>query len=240
MATGDPGISDYDRYADAYLVSVTRREQGEAGDSYGLLPHLLDLIGDVRDQRALDAACGEGYLARALAARGARVTGIDLSPRLIEAARKKDPDSAIDYRVADLSRPLPDDAGRFDVVASYLALNDVAEYRGFITTLAASLRPGGRMVIALNNPYGAVIRRHVADYFESGAVRPYPGLWSAGIRTYYHHRTLQDYLDAFLGSGLSLTKLADIPAMASVSEPKTILPAGGRFPRFMLLAFTRM
>ncbi|HEX8007037.1 MAG TPA: methyltransferase domain-containing protein [Trebonia sp.] len=201
MGTGDLSTSDYDRYADAYLASVTRREQGEAGDSYGILPHLLDLI---------------------------------------DAAREKDPDNAIDYRVADLSRPLPDDAGRFDIVASYLALNDVAEYRGFIATLAASLRPGGRMVIALNNPYGAVIRRHVADYFESGAVRPYPGLWSAGIRTYYHHRTLQDYLDAFLGSGLSLTKLADIPAMASVSEPKTILPEGGRFPRFMLLRFTRM
>jgi SAM-dependent methyltransferase len=33
------------------------------------------------------AGCGEGYLARILAARGVRVTGIDLSPRLIDLAR---------------------------------------------------------------------------------------------------------------------------------------------------------
>jgi 2-polyprenyl-3-methyl-5-hydroxy-6-metoxy-1,4-benzoquinol methylase len=240
MATGDLSISDYDRYVDAYLASVTRRERGEGGDAYGILPHLLDLLGDLAGKQALDAACGEGFLARALAARGAWVTGIDLSPRLIEAARKKDPDQLIGYRVADLSQPLPDLAGRFDIVASYLALNDVADYRGFIATLAASLRPGGRMAIALNNPYGAVIRKHVADYFESGAVKPYPGLWSVGIRTYYHHRTLQDYLDAFLGAGLCLTRLADLTAMASVSEAQTILPMGGRFPRFMVLGFSKM
>jgi hypothetical protein len=36
-----------------------------------------------------------------------------------------------------------------------------------------------------------------------------------------------------------LTKLADIPAIASVHGPDTILPDGSRFPRFMLLAFTK-
>jgi len=49
----------------------------------------------------------------------------------------------------------------------------------------------------------------------------------------------EDYLDAFLTAGLYLAKLADIPAMASVREPKTILLDGARFPRFMLLAFTK-
>jgi hypothetical protein len=34
------------------------------------------------------------------------------------------------------------------------------------------------------------------DYFDSGAVSRYRGLWEAGIQTYYHHRTLGNYLDA--------------------------------------------
>lgn len=51
-----------------------------------------------------------------------------------------------------LSAPLSDLTQHFDAVASYLVLNDVEDYRGFAATLAAVLKPGGRLVLALNNP----------------------------------------------------------------------------------------
>jgi hypothetical protein len=138
----------------------------------------------------------------------------------------------------------PNDGGRptggyFDAVASYLVLNDVKDYRGFAATLAAALGPGGRMALAFNNPYSAVIDRHVTDYFDSGAISRYRGLWEAGVKSYYHHRTLENYLDAFLAAGLRLAKLTDIAALADAHRPDAYLPAGGRFPRFMLLAFTK-
>jgi hypothetical protein len=62
---------------------------------------------------------------------------------------------------------------------------------------------------------------------------------SAGIKVYHHHRTLEAYLDAFLAAGLRLTKLADLSAVTSGGEPGGLLPGGYRFPRFMLLAFTK-
>jgi SAM-dependent methyltransferase len=172
MTTANPA-GDYDAYA-----PPIRGERGVAGarrvegDPFGLLPPLLTLLGDITGCRVLDAGCGEGYLARVLAAREARVTGIDLSLRLIELARVKNPTGDMDYRVADFSQPVPGIAGRFDAVASYLVLNDVQDYRGFAATPAASLKPGGRAVLALNNPYGAVLDRHVADYFSSGTASP--------------------------------------------------------------------
>ena len=240
MTTATPASGDYDDYADEYAAYVAWREQaGPDADPFGLLLPLLDLLGDVNGRRVLDAGCGEGYLARWLAARGAHVTGIDLSARLIALARAKDPGGSIDYQVADLSQPLPDAVGRFDAAASYLVLNDVRDFRGFAATLAASLAPGGRLVLALNNPYSAVTDRHVTDYFDSGAVSRYRGLWEAGIRAHYHHRTLEDYLDAFHAGGLRLAKLADMPALADTHGPDAYLPPGGRFPRFMLLAFTK-
>jgi len=230
--------SDYDSYAAELARYTEARERGGVA-SDGLLRHLLELLGDVAGQRVLDAACGDGYLARALAARGARVTGIDLGPRLIERARQRDPRRVIDYRVADLSEPLPGESGSFDAVASHLALNDVHDYRGFIATLADLLKPGGRLVVAFNSPYGAVIRRNVADYFDSGATAPYRGLWAMGIKTYLRHRTTEEYLDAFLGAGLRLTKLADSVANCFQPGPDSILPEGSRFPRFMLLRFAK-
>ncbi len=96
------------------------------------------------------------------------------------------------------------------------------------------------MVLAFSNPYGAVIRKHVADYFDSDAVSPYRGLWAAGIKTYHYHRIMEEYLDAFLVTGLHLTKLADLTGIASVHDPSTILPEGYWFPRFMLLAFVKL
>jgi 2-polyprenyl-3-methyl-5-hydroxy-6-metoxy-1,4-benzoquinol methylase len=234
-----PAAGDYDDYASQYAAYVVWREQAAPDtDPFGLLLPLLDLLGDITGRRVLDAGCGEGYLARVLAAREAHVTGIDLSPRLIELAHAKNP-GGIDYRVADLSQPLPGMAGYFDAAASYLVLNDVKDYRGFAVTLAASLKPGGRLVLALNNPYSAVIDHHAADYFDSGAVSRYRGLWEIGIKTYYHHRTLENYLDAFLAGGLHLTKLADIPALSDAHRPDAYLPDGARFPRFMLLAFLK-
>jgi SAM-dependent methyltransferase len=240
VSAATPAGGDYDNYASRYAANVAWREQERAeGDPFGLLPPLLQLLGDIAGRRVLDAGCGEGYLARVLAARGAHVTGIDLSPRLIELARARNPDGGIDYQVADLSQPLPAMAGSFDAAASYLVLNDVPDYRGFAATLAATLKPAGRLALALNNPYSAVIDRHVTDYFDSGKVSRYRGLWEIGIKTYYHHRTLENYLDAFLTHGLRLTKLADIPALADAHRPDAYLPDGARFPRFTLLAFLK-
>jgi len=95
-------------------------------------------------------------------------------------------------------------------------------------------------VLAFNNPYGAVIRKRVADCFDSNAASPYLGLWAAVVKTHHHHRTLKEYLDAFLVTGLHLTKLADLAGIASVHDPRTILPEGYRFSRFMLLTFVKL
>jgi 2-polyprenyl-3-methyl-5-hydroxy-6-metoxy-1,4-benzoquinol methylase len=238
MTTSTAG-GDYDAYPEQFARNVDWRERGgPEADPFGILPSLLDLLGDVRGRRVLDAGCGEGYLSRVLAARGALVTGADIAPSLVEQARQKGP-SGIDYRVADLSEQQPGLACSFDLVASYLVLNDVPGYQGFAATIAAALVPGGSAVLAFNNPYAGVVRGHATDYFATGIRSPYRGLWAAGIRAYFYHRTLEEYLDAFLGAGLCLVKLADLPALAGEHRPDGLIPDGYRFPRFMILALTR-
>jgi SAM-dependent methyltransferase len=229
-------VNPWDERAVEYAEWIARRErEGVEGDA--ILARLLDLLGEVAGRDVLDACCGEGFLARILAARGARVIGLDLAPRLIDQARAKDPPGTIAYRVADLSRPLPEYAGHFDLIGSYLALNDVADYRGFAATLALLVRSGGRAVLALNSPYSAVLREHIADYFEQDAQAVYPGMTAAlGGTMSYYHRTLEEYLDAFLTAGFRLAKLVDVPERPGVPWP---LPSIYRFPRFMVLAFDK-
>src|SRR5262245_18477742 len=91
--------SPYDQYAEEYAAYVATRERDDLeGDPFGILTPLLAQVGDVAGQDVLDAGCGEVYLSRILAARGARVTGVDLSPRLVELARKKESPGPITYQ----------------------------------------------------------------------------------------------------------------------------------------------
>jgi 2-polyprenyl-3-methyl-5-hydroxy-6-metoxy-1,4-benzoquinol methylase len=225
----------WDEYAEEYAHLLAKR--GSVGmDDVGMLARLLDLLGELDGKTALDAGCGEGSLARIMAERGARVTGIDLSPRLIEMARAQDPEGLIDYRVADLSQPHSDLEGQFDAIGSYLVLNDVQRYREFAATLASMVVPGGRVVLAFNNPYASVIKEHIADYFAPNAMGTYLGMWKEGVKARYYHRTLEAYLDAFLDAGLALVKLVDV---LDVFGLPWALSEGSRFPRFMILAFEK-
>ena len=79
MAATTPPAGEYNAYASQYAANLAWRVQHGAGaDPFGLLPPLLDLLGDITGRQVLDAGCGEGLLARVLAACGAQVTGIDL------------------------------------------------------------------------------------------------------------------------------------------------------------------
>ena len=118
----------WDHAADAFVEGQTSGRDYYRLDFLG--PAQVDACGDVRGARLLDVGCGGGYLARELAARGARVTGIDISPRMIEHARRMEDDAplGIDYHAmdaAEIAARFP--AESFDMAASCVALQDMPE-----------------------------------------------------------------------------------------------------------------
>ena len=201
----------YDDCCDQYLAMLGDGEALESDSILGRVTgELLDIVGDPEGREALDAGCGEGYLSRLLARRGATVTAVDISSRLVAAARSRAQAVAVDYRVADLSDPQPDLVGRFDLVISHLVLNDVEDHEGYVRTIAGSLKPGGRVAMSLNSPYSAVRREKAKSYFEPGPPVIYQGLASLGIRVPFYHRTMEEYVAAFCDCGLLLRRLRDI------------------------------
>lgn len=230
------GVNVWDRHATELAAWYARREDRDPAEN-AIVTSLLGLLGDLTGKAVLDAGCGEGFFARILAARGARVTGIDIGPRLLALARERDPQETINYRVADLTRPIPDLAGQFDRIGSHLALNDIVDHRGFAATLATLTRPGGRAALAFNNPYSTLVRGHLTDYFASGTRARYGGMSAAlGGEVGYTHRTLEEFLDAFLAAGWRLAKLVDVP---SAPRDDLSLPPQSRFPFFTVLAFDK-
>ena len=236
------GANPYDEAATEYAEVVAA---GRAGSTSPIqppvLPRLLDYAGDVAERSILDAGCGEGHISRRLAQQGARVTAVDLSPRLIAIAQERDPGTGTTYLVHDLSMPLPQYRTSFDLVVSNLVLPDVDDYRGYIATLGDVLKPGGRAVLSLLNPYRAVFDERVRNYFESGqGTREYGGMAKLGIRAYYYHRTLEEYIATFRESGLLLNDLSDVcPTDEMLESGHPIATKNYHLPLFMVLAFVK-
>src|SRR5215217_2196602 len=103
------------------------------GVMWGSAPfeNVSDTISDIHDlsferlapgagERWLDVACGTGAVAERAARAGAKVTGVDLSPALIDTARERAREQGleIDYRVGDCERLEELGDGSFDVVSS--------------------------------------------------------------------------------------------------------------------------
>src|SRR5262245_55813919 len=78
----------WDRVADAYAENQATGRDHYRYAFFG--PAQLAMCGDVRGLNVLDLGCGNGYFSRALARLGARVTGIDISPRMIAHAREQE------------------------------------------------------------------------------------------------------------------------------------------------------
>lgn len=103
--------------------------------------------------RVLDVGCGGGLLAEALARTGARVTGIDLAPAMIEVARLHAAESAlaVDYRLSSAEAVAAAEPAGFDVVTCMEMLEHVPEPAAMTATLAQLLRPGGALFVSTIN-----------------------------------------------------------------------------------------
>ncbi len=102
----------------------------------------------VRFGQVLDIGSGDGVLAELLCERSARFTCLDLSPAVIEAARRRLADQPnVDYRIGDM-HALPFASTVFDSVFMLHALSYSAAPRAALAEAARVLAPGGRLVVA--------------------------------------------------------------------------------------------
>jgi SAM-dependent methyltransferase len=117
-----------------------------------------ELIGRLLDvepgMAVLDLACGHGRIANRLAAKGCEVTGLDAVELFLDLARRDAAalGVAVDYVHGDMRR-LPWTA-RFDRVVSWFTAYgyfDDEDNRTVLAEVARSLRPGGRLLVELNN-----------------------------------------------------------------------------------------
>ncbi|HEV3407717.1 MAG TPA: methyltransferase domain-containing protein [Gaiellaceae bacterium] len=128
---------------------------------------VIDRLDPQPGEEVLDLACGTGALAELAATRGARVTGVDLAPILIDTAKERAAERGldIDYRVGDAERLELEDAS-FDVVGSTCGIMFTPDHEASARELARVTKPRGRIALANWTPTGGLARMF-------GVMRPY-------------------------------------------------------------------
>ena len=123
--------------------------------------------------RALDLACGTGDIAFELASRGARVTALDITLRMLQLAQRRaaPAHARVAFVAGDMSAlPFPD--ASFDVVSTGYGLRNVPVLSQALHEIARVLRAGGIFVsLDFNRPRSALVRGFYLAYLSvTGAV----------------------------------------------------------------------
>lgn len=209
-------MPDYDAFAAAYAAD----NEVNAFNALYERPAMLALLGDVAGKRVLDAGCGAGALAEALLARGAAVTGVELSESMAELARARLGERAT-IHVGDLARPLVTLAdGSFDLVAASLVLHYLERWEPTLLEFARVLAPGGAVALSTHHP---TMDWRVAGggYFETRRITE---TWRKGgqaVTVSFWRRPLTAMVAAFRAAGF---------VVADMVEPMPLDQCAERFP----------
>jgi SAM-dependent methyltransferase len=214
-----------------------------------LMPFMLELLGDVRGVSILDLGCGEGGYSRELAARGAKVAGVDGSTRLVARARERAP--AIQYFVANANALEPIAAASFEIVMASMSLMDVEDYEGAIAEVSRVLIPGGRLFMSITHPcFSPPISGWIKS--EDGELKHFAvdrymerAEWDDLIASSFErpvvrrHKPLQDFVGPLLRRGFILRAFREPGASAEQIRTSPRLERLNRIPYFLFMTWEK-
>lgn len=113
----------------------------------------LDGHAQLRGRKVLDAGCGAGILAEAMALRGAQVTGIDAGAEHLEVARAHAAETGVEVAYVQTTAEAfaEGHAGAFEVITCMEMLEHVPDPDSAVSALARMLAPGGKLFLSTIN-----------------------------------------------------------------------------------------
>lgn len=184
--------------------------EGDFGRVHLLNPTILQLLGAVQGKKILDAGCGQGYLCRILAKKGAIVTGIEPANDFIEYAIKKEETEklGITYIKEDLSK-FTTLTNTFDSVVSNMVFMDIPDYESAIRNCINVLKVRGSFIFSISHPCfedvgdewkekGQIV---VKEYFKEFDIKRHFG--------YSFHRPLSSYINLLIQQDCRIVEMVE-------------------------------
>ncbi|WP_116140919.1 class I SAM-dependent methyltransferase [Trinickia diaoshuihuensis] len=216
------GREAYSQFAERYAEFAPTKAHNALYER----PATMALLGEVRGLSVLDAGCGPGICSEHLARQGASVQAFDVTPEMVDLARKRCAGLDVSVVEGDLSAPLTWLAGQsFDKVLCSLAFDYLEDLRPALNEFRRVCKPGASLVFSMAHPmrdwmdertrgHGTYfdISRFGLHWAGFGEPKPY-------VRAY--RRPLSDILNGLLDSGWQLDRFVEprpLPEMKAASE----------------------
>lgn len=218
-------MGHYDKWATQYNSVVDNEVTKKTGiieTSYQFVTDQVSMVSSGSEMKICDVGCGQGELSFRLYKQGARVTGVDVSQKLLEYAIKKT--DKIDWICDDATVLCKLSKDSFDVVVSNLMLMDVPDFKAVFESSYRVLVPGGRFVCVIMHPCfqspfsypledgSRNVSTYSAQYWKSKGDRTLRSTLGA------YHRPISHYINKLLESGFSIVHLDEPLTKGSVSS----------------------
>lgn len=184
---------------------------------------IVAAVKDAAPIRVLDLGCGEGWLARALAAEGMTVTGIDAVPELIEAARRHGGGAFHVVAYEQLAAGVP--GAPFDAVVCNFSLLGEHSVEQVFAALPHLLVPGGHLIVQTLHPLVACGDAPYRDGWREGSWAGIDGDFNEAAPWYF--RTLESWVGLLVRHGLMVEALCE-PMHPVTRRPASMLLVGHR------------
>jgi SAM-dependent methyltransferase len=144
--------TSYDAVADTYAARFADELTRKPFDR----ELLVQFAADCPPGLVLDVGCGPGHVGRFLVDRGRDVTGIDLSPAMIEQARRLNP--RMTFEVGDMRNLAAYEEGSVAGIVAFYSLIHIArdDVPRVLDELKRVLAPGGKLLLAVNGGQGGI------------------------------------------------------------------------------------
>jgi 2-polyprenyl-3-methyl-5-hydroxy-6-metoxy-1,4-benzoquinol methylase len=190
---------------------------------------IIDAVSSVSPSRVLDLGCGEGWLARELAGRAIRTTGVDAVPELIAQAVSQAASIELpwrpDFLVQDYStiasRRWP--GGPFDTVVCNFSLLGATSVETLIAALPFYLQGLGRLIVQTLHPVAACGDLPYEDGWRAGSWLGFSGEFRDPAPWYF--RTLESWQAMLQRCGFEILECRE-PRAAGAVTPASIIWIG--------------
>jgi SAM-dependent methyltransferase len=205
MSQSPIALNAYETLAESFAAGIDTKPH----NAFYERPATLSLLPEVKGKCVLDAGCGPGVYAEWLADHGAEVVALDVSPKMVELAKKRVGAKASVLQ-ADIGQPLTFLQNEsFDIVLSALALDYIEDWgRTFGEFYRVLTRPG-YFIFSVGHPFADFLFHKPDDYFKTELVEFEWTGFGIPVRMPSYRRPLGAVLDPLVEAGFSLERLLE-------------------------------